>query len=61
MALLQWNAKRIHERVDSIEREKATNKSVDEFKQEMREHRTETREALMEINKNILAIVSKLR
>lgn len=59
--VLAWNARRLHERVDYLEREKANTKAVDELKSEMREHRAETREALTEINKNILTIVSKLK
>lgn len=60
VVLLKWTADRLHKRVDELEKNKVSGSSFDDLKDEFREHRRETTQSLKSIDKNILAIVSKL-
>ena len=55
VGVLAWLGIRLHNRVDSLEKEKASNAVITELKETMKEHREETRQSLTEIRAILLA------
>ena len=55
VGVLGWLGIRLHNRVDALEKEKASNEVITELKQTFKEHRDETRQGLSEIRAILLA------